>query len=309
MKVIVTGSCGYKGSVIVPRLRAAGHEVVGIDTGWFGGMPEIKADFRTLKWLPKADAIIHLANIANDPCGELDAKLTWEVNGLGTDIIADLAVKAKIPQFIFASSASVYGIKDNKPVTELDDLAPVSDYNKTKRIAERVLLSYQHKMAVQIVRPATVCGYSPRMRLDVIVNMLTMQAITKGEITAHCGEHGAGLMRPHTHIDDAASLYLYMLERPYLTGVYNAGFENLSVMDLAEKIVKHFPAKINVTTVADKRSYCVDSSKLLNTGFKPAHSVEDAIKCIGAQYQAGNLKDEDVCYNLKWMQMHGWVAG
>ena len=309
MKVIVTGSCGYKGSVIVPTLRAAGHDVIGIDTGWFGGMPEIKADFRTLKWLPQAEAIIHLANIANDPCGELDAKLTWEVNGLGTDIIADLAVKAKIPQFIFASSASVYGIKDNKPVVETDDLAPVSDYNKTKRIAERVLLSYQHKMAVQIVRPATVCGYSPRMRLDVIVNMLTMQAITKGEITAHCGEHGSGLMRPHTHIKDAANLYLYMLERPHLTGIYNAGFENLSVMQLAERITAKIEADIKVTTVQDKRSYCVDSSKLLNTGFSPRYGVDDAIDEILQKYVSGELREEDVCYNLKWMQMNGWVAG
>ena len=309
MRVIVTGSCGYKGSVLVPKLQKYGHEVIGIDTGWFGGKPEIKADFRTLKEIPRADAIIHLANIANDPCGELDAKLTWEVNGLGTDIIADLAVKAKIQQFIFASSASVYGIKDNKPVTEEDDLAPVSDYNKTKRIAERVLLSYKDRMAVQIVRPATVCGYSSRMRLDVIVNMLTFQALSKGEITAHCGEHGAGLMRPHTHIQDAANLYLFMLHNARLTGIYNAGFENLSVMDLAEKITAKIPAKITVTTVADKRSYCVDSSKLLAAGFEPAWTVDDAIDAIASHYRAGSIKDEQINYNLAHMRANGWVAG
>ncbi len=147
------------------------------------------------------------------------------------------------------------------------------------------------------------------MRLDVIVNMLTMQALTKGEITAHCGAHGAGLMRPHTHIEDAARLYLYMLERPHLTGIYNAGFENLSVMELAEKITTHIPAKVSVTTVQDKRSYCVDSSKLLRTGFAPRWSVDDAIKDIAANYHCGNLKDEQICYNLAHMRANGWIKG
>jgi nucleoside-diphosphate-sugar epimerase len=308
MRIFLTGACGYIGSVLLPKLRKAGHQVTTCDTGWFGGEPNIKCDIRTLKSLPVVDAIVHLANIANDPCGELDAKLTWEVNALGTVLLADMAVRAGIKRFIFASSASVYGLKDNEPVREETSLEPVSDYNKTKMVAERILLSYASKMNIQIVRPATVCGMSPRMRLDVIVNMLTMQALAKGEIMAHCGEHGAGLMRPHTHIEDMTDLYVWLLAHPEVTGVYNAGFENLSVAALAEKITQHVPATVKVTTVADKRSYCVDSSKLLLAGFRPRFSVDDAIANIAEAYSTGSLKDEDRCYNLRYMQQNGWVA-
>jgi nucleoside-diphosphate-sugar epimerase len=136
-----------------------------------------------------------------------------------------------------------------------------------------------------------------------------MQALTKGEITAHCGERGAGLMRPHTHIEDVTNLYVWLLEHPEVTGIYNAGFENLSVMELAEKITKKIPSKVSVTTVQDKRSYCVDSSKLLKAGFTPRFTVDDAINDIDQQYINGNLKEQDINYNLRWMRMHGWVTG
>ncbi len=319
MKVLVTGGMGYKGSVLVPKLLDRGYQVRVVDTGWFGNYlpqhPNLvinRCDIRDIKAMAfkpgSYQAIIHLAGIANDPCGELDAKLTWEVNVLATKRLADLAVGVGIKQFIFASSASVYGLKDNKPVTEEDSQEPVSDYNKTKMCAERVLLSYTDKMAVQIVRPATVCGMSPRMRLDTMVNMLTMQALSKGEITAHCGEHGGNLMRPNTHIEDVTDLYVWMLERPELTGCWNAGFENISAMDTAVKIGEQVEAKINITTVKDKRSYAVDSSKLLNAGFKPKHSVDRAIKDIVAAHKNG-FKEQEYMMNLKWMQKHGWVAG
>lgn len=315
MIVLVTGGCGYKGSVLVPKLIEAGHDVVVFDTCWFGcNLKEnknlydvLKGDIRDSTLPVGMDAIIHLAGIANDPCGELDAKLTWEVNVLATMRLAEHAVRHDVKQFIFASSGSVYGIKGGKPVVEDDELAPVSDYNKTKQVAERVLLSYSDKMAVQILRPATVCGVSPRMRLDTMVNMLTMQALTKGEITAHCGEHGANLMRPNVHIEDVTDLYCWMLERPHLTGAYNAGFENLSAMDTAELIAKFVPAEIKITTVKDKRSYAVDSSKILNAGFKPKHSVAEAIEDIVVAYNKGKVKDLDDAYNLKWMRQHGWV--
>jgi len=164
-------------------------------------------------------------------------------------------------------------------------------------------------MAIQIVRPATVCGYSPRMRLDTMVNMLMMQALTKGEITAHCGEYGVNLMRPNIHIDDVTDLYLFMLEHPEFTGCYNAGFENISAVDTANMIAAQMPAKVTMTTVPDKRSYAVNSDKLLSTGFKPKHTVADAISKIIAAYKLGELKDEDRSYNLKWMTQHGWVSG
>ena len=191
-RILVTGATGYKGTVLVPKLLAKGHKVVALDTQWFGNyLPShpnlqiIKGDVRQtdLIDLTGIDSIIHLASIANDPCGDLDPKLTWEVSALATMQLADKAQRAGIKQFIYASSGSVYGIKDEAQVTEELTLEPISEYNKTKMVAERVLLSYAGDMAVQIVRPATVCGLSARMRLDVSVNMLTMQALTKGKIT------------------------------------------------------------------------------------------------------------------------------
>ena len=314
--ILVTGGCGYKGSVLVPKLLAAGHRVRVIDNQWFGNFLEPhenllvqQVDIRDIGFMAfkQLDAIIHLAGIANDPCGELDAKLTWEVNVLGTLRIAEAAVRCRTSQFIFASSASVYGLKDNRPVVEDDLLCPVSDYNKTKMCAERILLSYSDRMAIQIVRPATVCGYSPRMRLDTMVNMLTMQALTKHEITAHCGESGGGLMRPNIHIEDITDLYLFMVDHPEVIGCYNAGFENLSAAETASLIALQIPAKINFTRIQDKRSYAVNSAKLLATGFKPKRNVQDAITRIATAYRAGGLKDETRCYNLKWMVQQGLV--
>ena len=311
MKVLVSGGCGYKGSVLVPKLIELGHFVEVIDNQWFGNylsphhaLRVYKQDIRDLQNIGFPDAVVHLAGIANDPCGELDAKLTWEVNVYATMQLAELALRAGVKQFIFASSASVYGLKDNKPVVETDSLAPVSDYNRTKQVAERILLSYADKMAVQIVRPATVCGYSPRMRLDTMVNMLTMQAVTKGKITAHCGEHGANLMRPNIHIQDVTDLYVWMLDHPKVTGVFNAGFENISAMETAEMIAKRVDAEIEITTVKDKRSYAVDSSKLLDAGFQPTWRVKDAINEIA---ESGLVPKENMM-NLAWMRQNGWVS-
>jgi nucleoside-diphosphate-sugar epimerase len=165
-------------------------------------------------------------------------------------------------------------------------------------VAERVLLSYSNDMTVQIVRPATVCGYSPRMRLDVSVNMLTMQALSKGKITVFGGKQ----VRPNIHIDDITDLYIYLIDHPEITGVYNAGFENISILDIANMVTKHVPVEITITESNDPRSYRVNSDKLLSTGFKPKKKVEDAICEIIEKFHCGLLKDEDRFYNLKWMQ-------
>ena len=187
MRILITGACGYKGHVLVPKLLARGHEVVALDTQWFGcfldphdNLEIIKADVRDQDDVPLkgVDCIIHLSSIANDPCADLDPKLTWEISALATMQLADRARRAGIERFIYASSGSVYGVSDEPQVTEELELHPLSEYNKTKMVGERVVLSYSDDMAVQIVRPATVCGLSPRMRLDVAVNMLTMQALT-----------------------------------------------------------------------------------------------------------------------------------
>ena len=307
MKILVTGACGYKGSVLVPKLLARGHTVIGIDIMWFGNelrphhnLRVVQGDVRDVDSLPFAgvDAIIHLSSVANDPCSDLDPKLTWEVSCLATMQLADRAKRLGIPQVIYASSGSVYGLKDEDQVTEDLELVPLSEYNKTKMVAERVLLSYANDMVVQIVRPATVCGVSPRMRLDVSVNMLTMQALTKGEVTVLGGDQ----TRPNIHIEDITDLYLFLLDNPQVTGVFNAGFENLSIRAIAEMAVAKAKAKISVLPSNDPRSYRVNSDKLLATGFRPKKTVEDAINDICQAYRAGLLKDDERWHNLKWMQ-------
>ncbi len=307
MKILVTGGCGYKGHVLIPKLLARGDQVIALDTQWFGNyfaehpnLTIVKADVCQIESIPLdgVDCIIHLSSIANDPCGDLNPKLTWEVSALATMQLADKAKRVGIKHFIYASSGSVYGVKEELQVTEDLELKPISEYNKTKMVAERVLLSYQDDMVVQIVRPATVCGYSPRMRLDVSVNMLTMQALSKGKITVFGGKQ----VRPNIHIDDITDLYLYLIDHPEVTGVYNAGFENISILDIANLVTKFIPVEITVTESNDPRSYRVNSDKLLATGFKPKKKVEDAIGEIIEKFRQGALKDEDRYYNLKWMQ-------
>jgi len=307
MKLLVTGACGYKGHVLIPKLLKRGYKVMGLDTMWFGNYHEpnpdlmlIRGDVRDIDAinLDGISAIIHLSSIANDPCGDLDPKLTWEVSALATMQLADKARRKGVKRFIYASSGSVYGIKDELQVTEELELKPVSEYNKTKMVGERVLLSYSDDMVVQIIRPATVCGVSPRMRLDVSVNLLTMQALSKGKITVFGGEQ----TRPNIHIDDITDVYLHMLDHPEFTGVFNAGFENISIFDIAKIVTKHVPVEIMITDSNDPRSYRVNSDKLLVTGYKPKKTVEDAVLEIIAKYRSGDLKDESRFYNLKWME-------
>ena len=314
MRVLVTGACGYKGTVLTPKLLAAGHEVIAFDIMWFGNhlaphpkLRVVEGDVRDIGSVPLdgVDAVIHLSSVANDPCSDLDPKLTWEISCLATMQLADKAARVGIPHFIYASSGSVYGLKDEPQVTEDLELVPLSEYNKTKMVGERVLLSYADRMAVQIVRPATVCGLSPRMRLDVAVNLLTMQALAKGEITVLGGDQ----TRPNIHIDDITDLYLFLLDRPQVTGVFNAGFENLSILEIANLVAGVSGAKIVVKASNDPRSYRVNSDKILATGFRPKKSVKMAIDEIGEAFRAGRLKDEDRFYNLKWMQQTLYADG
>jgi len=306
-KVLVTGATGYKGSVLVPKLLSKGYQVVAFDMQWFGNqlaehenLTVIKGDVIDTASIPLCgiDAIIHLASIANDPCGDLDPKLTWETSALATMQLADRAKRAGIKHFIYASSGSVYGVKEEENVTEELPLEPISEYNKTKMVSERVLMSYSEDMIVQIIRPATVCGLSPRQRLDVAVNMLTMQALKNGKITVFGGEQA----RPNIHIDDITDLYLFLLESPHITGVYNAGFENITVGEIAAIIKEKINAEIVITPSDDPRSYRMNSDKLLATGFKPKKNVRIAIEEMIVAFKQGNLIDEDRCYNLTWMQ-------
>ena len=313
MNVFVTGGCGYKGTVLVPKLLQRGHKVQVLDAQWFGNFlpthPNLtvtKGDVRDIGSinLQGVDTVIHLSSVANDPCGDLDPKLTWEISALATMQLADKAVRQGVKQFIFASSGSVYGIKEEDQVTEDLELKPISEYNKTKMVSERVLLSYQDDMMVQVIRPATVCGISPRMRLDVAVNLLTMQALEKGKITVFGGNQA----RPNIHMDDITDVYLPFMDHPKHTGVFNAGFENITILDIANLITKYIPVEIIVTESNDPRSYRINSDKLLATGFKPKKTVEHAVREIIENYRSGVLKDEDHFYNLKWMLKTGIVG-
>jgi len=305
--ILVTGATGYKGSVLIPKLLAKGYHVVAFDTQWFGNfLPEhknllvVKGDVRNTNSLPLEgiDCIIHLASIANDPCGDLDPKLTWEVSALATMQLADRAKRMGIKHFIYASSGSVYGVKEEEDVTEDLTLEPISEYNKTKMVSERVLLSYQDDMTVQIVRPATVCGLSPRMRLDLSVNMLTMQALKNGRITVFGGNQA----RPNIHIDDITDLYIFLLENQQIKGVFNAGFENMTIGEIAQIIKEKIAADVVTTPSNDPRSYLLNSDKLLSTGFKPKKNIGIAIEEMIAAYNSGQLIDQENCYNLGWMQ-------
>jgi nucleoside-diphosphate-sugar epimerase len=307
MKILVTGGCGYKGHILIPKLLKMNHIVEVIDTQWFGNfllthenLKVYKKDIRDLEdfSFQNMDCIIHLASIANDPSGDLNPKLTWEVNALATMQLADKAARAGVKRFIYASSSSVYGIKEEEHVTEDLDLNPITEYNKTKMVAERVLLSYRNQMVVQIIRPATVCGFSPRMRLDVSVNILTKHAFKNKLITVY----GGSQVRPNVHIEDLIDVYIHFLENPQFHGIYNVGFENISILDIANKVCKYLPAKIEITESNDPRSYRVNSDKLLATGYKPKKTVEDAIKEMILKFESGEIQDSPQSNTVEWMK-------
>jgi len=308
MNILLTGGCGYIGTGLTNKLLDEGYQVTVVDIVWFGNylkphknLTVIQADIRHVEKIPMEgfDTIIHLANIANDPTGDLNSKLTWEVNVLASKFLVEKAIDCGVKQFIYASSGSVYGVKDEPQVTEDLSLVPISDYNKSKMISERVLLSYQDKTTLQIIRPATVCGYSPRMRLDLSVSMLTMQALTKQRITVFGGQQ----TRPNIHMKDMIGVYMHFIgPGNKYPGVYNAGFENISILDIAKKIAEYIPAEIIVTESNDPRSYRLNSDRLLGTGFSYKFGIENGIKDVIKAYSDGRLKDEDRYYNIKSMQ-------
>ena len=312
MKLLVTGGCGYVGTKLTEALLArTPHEVTVLDVMWFGNRlaphPRLTVEAMDVRRIDDVDlapydTIFHLANIANDPSVELNPYASWEVNVLAGMRLVDRAARQGVRQFIFASSASVYGLKTEPRVTEDLELFPLSEYNKTKMVAERVVQSYADRLVTTIIRPATVCGYSPRMRLDVVVNMLTMQALSRGSVTVLGGDQ----TRPNIHIDDLVDLYLFAHDRR-LAGVYNAGFENLKVMDIARLITHDVPAAIDVKPSNDPRSYSVCSDKLLATGFTPTRGVATAVAEMAAAYRDGRLTDDPVCYNVRWMREHNFA--
>lgn len=308
MACLVTGGCGYTGTRLTEALLArTPHDVVVVDTAWFGNYltpnPRLKVqrvDLRSADAIDFTgiDTVFHLAGIANDPAADLNPYASWEVNVLGTMRLADKAARAGVKQFVFPSSGAVYGVRSEPDITEDLELMPISDYNKTKMVAERVLLSYADRMTVTILRPATVCGLSPRMRLDLAVNALTMSALTKGVITVF----GGAQVRPNIHIDDLADLYIFAMEKR-LAGVFNAAFENLTIHEIAGLVAKQIPAEITVKPdSADPRSYRLNSNKLLGTGFAPKKNVAVAVAELAAAYRTGALVDRPNWHTVSWMK-------
>lgn len=308
MRILVTGGCGYVGSVLVSRLLKEGNNILVIDNQWFGNfLPphhDLKIKKKSISEIDETDlqgieVVIHLANVANDPSVELNPTFSWEINVLHTTQFLELCKRSQtVKKFIFASSGSVYGVKSEPNVTEELSLVPISAYNKTKMSAERVCLSYADYFDVICVRPATVCGVSPRMRFDVVVNMFVLQAFTKGIITVLGGEQ----VRPNIHIEDMASVYTHFLSKNgFGSGIYNAGFENISVLDIAKMVQEVFKVEIEIKASNDPRSYRQDSTKLLESGFVRKKSVSDAISEIATKLKHGDIKDDDRWHTVKWM--------
>lgn len=312
MRILITGGCGYKGTVLVVKLLKENYYLRVLDTQWFGNflpshknLDVIKGDVRELKndYFKNIDIIIHLASVANDPCSDLNPKLTWEISCLATMQLCQKAKENNINRIIYASSGSVYGINDKPEITEDTELNPISEYNKTKMCAERILLSYKKDMNIQIIRPATVCGYSPRMRYDVAVNLITMQALETKKIIVL----GGNQIRPNIHIDDITNLYLFLLKTPSAIGIFNAGFENISILEIANRVKKKIPdTNIEIKESKDPRSYKVNSDKLIKLGFKPKKNVEIAINELIDLFKEGKIKNEDRFNNLIWMKKNNY---
>src|ERR1017187_1973025 len=318
--IYVTGGAGYVGAVLVPKLLGAGYRVRVLDLFLYGedvlpkhaGLETIKGDLRDSnllqKTLPGTDAVIHLACISNDPSFELDPTLGRSINFDAFEPLVQIARDSGVKRFVYASSSSVYGVKQEENVTEELPLEPLTDYSKYKAMCEEVLVKYQAPGFTTVTfRPATVCGYSPRLRLDLTVNILTNHAINKGRITVFGGEQ----LRPNLHIDDMTDLYLKLLAAPDKQidrKVWNAGYHNLKVREIAELVrqVVGKSAEIVTEPTNDNRSYQVSSEKIAREfGFKPRHTVEDAIRDLKGAFEGGKISNPmtDIrYYNIKTMQ-------
>ena len=323
--VLVTGGAGYVGSVLVPKLLAAGHRVTVLDLYLYGenlfapyrGNPnliEVKGDLRdpvaVKNALTGCNAVIHLACISNDPSFELNPDLGKSINFDCFQPLVKASKDAGVERFIYASSSSVYGVKKEAEVTEDLALQPLTDYSKFKAMCEDVLEKEREPgFTTLTLRPATVCGYGKRQRLDVIVNILTNHAVNTGRMKVF----GGSQLRPNLHIEDMTDLYLLTLQLPaeQIDGrVYNAGYENHPLMQLAE-IVRSVAGNIEIDVVPtdDLRSYQVSSKRILREiGFAPKRTIEDAVRDLKGAFDAGKLTDplsNPMYFNIKRMQEVG----
>lgn len=325
--ILVTGGAGYVGCVLVPKLLEKGYNVKVLDLFIYGehvldfirtnsGLTLVKGDIRDQALLEKEifgmDAIIHLACISNDPSYELNPILGKSINYDAFIPLVNIAKRNKVQRFIFASSSSVYGVKQESEVTEDLSLEPLTDYSKYKALCEEYLLAHQASdFTVSVLRPATVCGYSPRLRLDLTVNILTSHAICKNKIIVLGGEQ----KRPNIHIQDIADLYVKALEykAEQIAGkIFNCGYENYTVFEIAQKIKSILNKEdliIEIHDSNDKRSYSISSKKIRKElGFVPQYKIEDAVRDLQKAFKddlISNAFENSLYYNIKTMQTIG----
>ncbi len=328
MKIFITGGAGYVGAMLVPELLRQGHEVVVLDLMMYGEnvfgefqnhvkLQLIKGDIRDQALLKKnlqgVDTVIHLACISNDPSFELNPNLGKSINLDAFEPLVLLSKQSGVKRFIYASSSSVYGIKAEQDVTEELSLEPLTDYSKFKADCEKILFKHQaDNFTCVVIRPATVCGYSPRQRLDVVVNILTNLAYNTGKIKVL----GGAQMRPNIHIKDMVQAYVALLNAPAekIQGkIYNAGYLNHTVDELGsivEKVVgKERTVQVERVPTNDNRSYHVSSKKIKEElGFVAMHTVEEAVADLVQAFKDGKLPnslEDQKYYNIKVMQAIG----
>lgn len=330
MKVLVTGGAGYVGSRLVPQLLRHGYVVTVYDICYYGTsqlplqhphLTVVEGDIRdTAKLesvLPGHDAVLNLACISNDASFELDENLSTSVNLHAFEPMVIAAKKAGVKRFVYASSSSVYGVSDEPDVTEDHPLVPLTLYNKYKGMCEPLLFKHTDKDFVGVVfRPATVCGYSPRLRLDLSINILTNHAVTNNKITVF----GGAQLRPNLHVLDYCDLAELLLNAPaeeVANQIFNCGYQNMSIMDLAHVVKRvverEFPGRppieIVTTPTNDMRSYHINSDKIKRVlGFEPRHTIEEAIGELCAAFKGNKIPksmDDDIYYNVKRMKNLG----
>jgi nucleoside-diphosphate-sugar epimerase len=323
--VLVTGGAGYVGSILVPKLLAEGHRVRVLDTYYFGdnvlggvkghaNLSEIKGDMRDRALLDAGlngcEAVIHLACVSNDPSFELDPTLGRSINYDAFFPLVHLSKKHGVERFIYASSSSVYGIKEEENVTEDLPLKPLTDYSRYKAMCEDVLAKEREPgFTTLTIRPATVCGYSPRLRLDLSVNILTNLAVNKRQITVFGGEQ----RRPNLHIEDMTDLYVQSLRWPaeIIGGkIYNAGWQNLKIREIAELVKEEVGDDVQIVTspTDDLRSYHISSEKIKRElDWEPRRTIRDAVRDLVAAFKAGKIPNsltDPRYFNIKTMQAH-----
>ena len=328
-QILVTGGAGYVGAMLVPKLLSRGDHVTVLDNYSFGdeplasvrgaaGLREVKADLRdrdaVRRSLEGCQAVIHLACISNDPSFELDPQLAKSINFDAFEPLVEESRRAGVRRFVFVSSSSVYGVSEAERVTEDHPLVPLTDYSKYKALCEPIVLAANSpEFTTLVLRPATVCGYSTRMRFDLSVNILTSHAVNKRKITVFGGTQ----TRPNIHIDDVTELYADILDErsERIAGeVFNVGYQNHTLARLAE-IVKTVverelpelsPIDIETTPTNDNRSYRVDSEKIARVlGFKPRRTIEDAVRDLCRAFRNGNFPyplDDKRYYNVQLMK-------